>query len=58
MLLSQSKSSLQTARQQLEAVEHANSQLLPKKAALQTAHTSLQEIELRLTQLEENIKRN
>ncbi len=56
MLVSQSKSSLQTARQQLEAVEHAQTQLLPKKAALQTAQTSLQEIEQQLTQLEENIK--
>lgn len=56
MLVSQSKSSLQTAHQQLEAVEYANTQLLPKKAALQTAQTSLQEVEQQLAQLEENIK--
>ena len=56
LLISQSKSSLQTAQQQLEAVEQANLQLLPKKAVLQTAQTSLQEVEQQLLQIEEGIK--
>lgn len=56
LLISQSKSSLQTAQQQLEAVEQANLQLLPKKAVLQTAQTSLQEVEQQLLQIDEGIK--
>ena len=56
ILISQSKSSLQTAQKQLEAVEQANLQLLPKKAILQTAQTSLQEAEQQLLQIDESIK--
>ncbi|MGG2108755.1 DEAD/DEAH box helicase [Lysinibacillus pakistanensis] len=56
ILISQSKSSLQTAQKQLEAVEQANLQLLPKKAILQTAQTSLQEVEQQLLQIDESIK--
>jgi len=56
ILISQSKSSLQTVQKQLEAVEQANLQLLPKKAILQTAQTSLQEAEQQLLQIDESIK--
>ncbi|WP_286924111.1 MULTISPECIES: DEAD/DEAH box helicase [Lysinibacillus] len=56
ILISQSKSSLQTAQKQLEAVEQANLQLLPKKKILQTAQTSLQEVEQQLLQIDESIK--
>lgn len=56
ILISQSKSSLQTAQKQLEAVEQANLQLLPKKVILQTAQTSLQEVEQQLLQIDESIK--
>lgn len=56
ILISQSKSSLQTAQKQLEAVEQANLQLLPKKIILQTAQTSLQEVEQQLLQIDESIK--
>lgn len=55
ILISQSKSSLQTAQKQLEAVEQANLQLLPKKVILQTAQTSLQEVEQQLLQIDESI---
>ena len=56
MLVTTTQSSVQTARQQLQAVEQANTQLLPKRAAHQTAKASLQEIEEELAQLEEKIK--
>ena len=56
MLVTTTQSSVQTARQQLQAVEQANTQLLPKRAAHQTAKASLQEIDEELAQLEEKIK--
>lgn len=56
MLVTTTQSSVQTARQQLQAVEQANTQLLPKRAAHQTAKVSLQEIDEELAQLEEKIK--
>ncbi|MGE7842477.1 DEAD/DEAH box helicase [Lysinibacillus sp. NPDC093712] len=56
MLVANTQTSLQTARQQLQAVEQANTQLVPKKAAQQTAKASLLEVEEQLAQLEENIK--
>lgn len=56
MLVTTTQTSVQTARQQLQAVEQANTQLLPKRAAHQTAKASLQEIDEELAQLEEKIK--
>ncbi|MFJ5790701.1 DEAD/DEAH box helicase [Lysinibacillus sp. NPDC093197] len=56
MLVSNTQTALQTARQQLQAVEQANTQLVPKKAAQQTAKASLVEVEEQLAQLEEKIK--
>ncbi|TKI48931.1 DEAD/DEAH box helicase [Lysinibacillus tabacifolii] len=56
MLVTTTQSSVKTARQQLQAVEQANTQLLPKRAAHQTAKASLQEIDEELAQLEEKIK--
>ncbi|MFJ7407968.1 MULTISPECIES: DEAD/DEAH box helicase [unclassified Lysinibacillus] len=56
MLVSETQSSLKTARQQLQAVEQANTQLVPKRAAQQTAQASLHEVEEQLAQLEEKIK--
>ncbi|MFJ7668627.1 AAA domain-containing protein [Lysinibacillus sp. NPDC097195] len=56
MLITSTQTSLQTARQQLQAVEQANTQLLPKRAAHQKAKASLQEVEEELAQLEDKIK--
>ncbi len=56
MLVSNTQTALQTARQQLQSVEQANTQLVPKKAAQQTAKASLVEVEEQLAQLEEKIK--
>lgn len=56
MLVTTTQSTVLTARQQFQAVEQANTQLLPKRAAHQTAKASLQEIDEELAQLEEKIK--
>lgn len=56
ILASQACESLQQAKKQLEAVEQAKVQLVPKQASLQTVQTNLQEVEQQLTQMEEQIK--
>ncbi len=56
ILVAEKQVFLQTARQQLQAVEQANTQLVPKKAALQTVQASLQDIEQQLTQFEASLK--
>lgn len=56
ILASQARESLLQAKQQLEAVEQAKVQLVPKQASLQTVQTNLQEVEQQLTQIEEQIK--
>ncbi|MGN4126851.1 AAA domain-containing protein [Lysinibacillus sphaericus] len=56
ILVSESQLFLQTVRQQLQAVEQANTQLVPKKAALQKVQASLQEIEQQQIQFEESLK--
>ncbi|WP_347723308.1 DEAD/DEAH box helicase [Lysinibacillus capsici] len=56
ILASQARESLLQAKQQLEAVEQAKVQLIPKQASLQTVQTNLQEVEQQLTLIEEQIK--
>lgn len=56
ILASQARESLLQAKQQLEAVEQAKVQLVPKQASLQTVQTNLQEVEQQLTLIEEQIK--
>lgn len=56
ILASQACESLQQAKKQLEAVEQAKVQLVPKQASLQTVQTNLLEVEQQLTQMEEQIK--
>lgn len=56
VLISESQVELQTTKQKLQIVEQANAQLVPKRALLQAAQTSLQDVEQQLTQLEETIK--
>lgn len=56
ILASQARESLLQAKQQLEAVEQAKVQLVPKQASLQTVQTNLQEVEQQLKLIEEQIK--
>lgn len=56
ILASQARESLLQAKQQLEAVEQAKVQLVPKQASLLTVQTNLQEVEQQLTLIEEQIK--
>ncbi|UZM99923.1 hypothetical protein OL548_08110 [Lysinibacillus sp. MHQ-1] len=56
ILTGQLRESLQEANQQLEQVEKARVQLVPKQASLQTVQTSLQEVDLLLSQMEERLK--
>ncbi|MEY2371683.1 DEAD/DEAH box helicase [Lysinibacillus capsici] len=56
ILASQARESLLQAKQQLEAVEQAKVQLVPKQASLQTVQTNMQEVEQQLKLIEEQIK--
>lgn len=56
ILMGQLRESLQEANQQLERVEKASVQLVPKQASLQTVQASLEEVDLLLSQMEERLK--
>ncbi|MEA0553865.1 AAA domain-containing protein [Lysinibacillus irui] len=56
ILSAQSREALQQASKQLETVEQAKVQLVPKQASLKTVTTSLHDIEQQLAQMEERIK--
>ncbi|WP_249650751.1 hypothetical protein, partial [Lysinibacillus sp. D4A3_S15] len=56
ILMGQLRESRQEANQQLERVEKASVQLVPKQASLQSVQASLEEVDLLLSQMEERLK--